>query len=185
MGNGFEISTLSGNGGTSTNLLSRLDEWFVRPKFDFIHVNCGLHDLARDRDAFGPRVPLDRYEANLIQIIRRLQGETRSVLAWASTTPVIDERHAARKGFDRREEDVMAYNDVALRMTEEEGLPVNDLHRVVEQTGLEECIGEDGVHVTDLGNAVLVDAVTEFLTRLCSQGDGQLDSPLRISSPRQ
>ena len=101
MGNNFEISTLSGNGGTSANLLSQLGEWFVRPKFDFIHVNCGLHDLARDRNASGPRVPLDRYEENLIQIIRRLRAETRSVLAWASTTPVIDERHAARKGFDR------------------------------------------------------------------------------------
>ena len=173
MGNGFEISTLSGNGGTSTNLLSRLDEWFVRPKFDFIHLNCGLHDLARDRSASAPRVPLDRYEANLIQIIRRLRGETRSVLAWASTTPVIDQRHAVRKGFDRREEDVKAYNAVALRVAEEQGLPIDDLHRVIEQTGSEDCIGEDGVHMTGLGNDVLINAVSGFLTRLCSQGQRQ------------
>jgi lysophospholipase L1-like esterase len=157
---------LPANGGTSANLLAHLDDWLIRPGFDVIHLNCGLHDLARDRDASGPRVSPEQYEANLREVFRRLKGETRATLAWATTTPVIDERHAARKGFDRREKDVLAYNAVALRVAQEAGLPVDDLHRVVEAAGAEGCVGPDGVHMTDAGNAALADAVAAFITDL-------------------
>jgi lysophospholipase L1-like esterase len=157
---------LPANGGTSANLLAHLDDWLIRPGFDVIHLNCGLHDLARDRDASGPRVSLEQYEANLREVFRWLKGETRSLLAWATTTPVIDERHAARKGFDRHEKDVLAYNAVALRVAQEAGLPVDDLHRVVEAAGPEGCVGPDGVHMTDAGNAALADAVAAFITDL-------------------
>lgn len=160
------VVNLPANGGTSANLLAHLDDWLIRPGFDAIHLNCGLHDLARDRDASGPRVGLEQYEANLREIFRRLKRETRSLLAWATTTPVIDERHAARKGFDRREEDVRAYNAVSLRVAREAGLPVDDLHRIVEGAGSEGCIGPDGVHMTDAGNAALADAVGAFVTEL-------------------
>lgn len=168
-----DVVNLPANGGTSANLLAHLDDWLIRPGFDAIHLNCGLHDLARDRDApacpagrSGPRVGLEQYEANLREIFRRLKRETRSLLAWATTTPVIDERHAARKGFDRRERDVLAYNAVALRTAKEADLPVDDLHRIVEGAGTEGCIGPDGVHMTDAGNAALADAVAAFITDL-------------------
>lgn len=160
------VVNLPANGGTSANLLAHLDDWLIRPGFDAIHLNCGLHDLARDRDASGPRVGLEQYEANLREIFRRLKRETRSLLAWATTTPVIDERHAARKGFDRRERDVLAYNALALRAAKEADLPVDDLHRIVEGAGTEGCIGPDGVHMTDAGNAALADAVGAFVTEL-------------------
>ncbi|OGG51871.1 MAG: hypothetical protein A3F84_15220 [Candidatus Handelsmanbacteria bacterium RIFCSPLOWO2_12_FULL_64_10] len=158
-----EVVNLPANGGTSANLLAHLDDWLIRPGFDIIHLNCGLHDLARDRDASGPRVGLEPYEANLREVFRRLKREGRSLLAWATTTPVIDERHAARKGFDRRESDVLAYNAVALRVAKEAGLPVDDLHRIVEAAGPEGCVGPDGVHMTDAGNTALADAVAAFV----------------------
>lgn len=157
---------LPANGGTSANLLAHLDDWLIRPEFDVIHLNCGLHDLARERDASGPRVSLEQYEVNLREVFRRLKGETRAALAWATTTPVIDERHAARKGFDRHEKDVLAYNAVALRVAQEAGLPVDDLHRVVEEAGSEGCVGPDGVHMTDAGNVALADAVAGFIIDL-------------------
>jgi len=161
-----EATNLPANSGTSANLLAHVDEWLIRPDFGVIHLNCGLHDLGRERDAAGPRVSPEQYEANLREIFRRLKQETRSLLAWATITPVIDERHAARKGFDRFEKDVRAYNAAALRVAQEAGLPVNDLHRVVETAGPEGCIGPDGVHMSDAGNAALTDAVAAFVTGL-------------------
>ena len=161
-----EVTNLPANSGTSANLLAHLDEWLVRPAFDIIHLNCGLHDLARERNAAGPRVGLEQYEANLREIFRRLKRETRSLLAWATITPVIDERHAARKGFDRYEKDVEAYNVAALRAAQAAGLPVDDLHRVVEAGGREGCVGPDGVHMTEAGNTALADAVAAFVTDL-------------------
>ncbi|MSS70475.1 MAG: SGNH/GDSL hydrolase family protein [Candidatus Latescibacteria bacterium] len=161
-----EVTNLPANSGTSANLLAHADEWLIRPEFDVIHLNCGLHDLGRERDAVGPRVSLEQYEANLREIFCRLKEETGSRLAWATITPVVDERHAARKGFDRFEKDVLAYNAVALRAAQAAGLPVDDLHRVVEAGGREGCVGPDGVHMTDAGNAVLADAVAAFVTDL-------------------
>jgi acyl-CoA thioesterase-1 len=166
LGGTCDAVNLPANGGTSANLLAHLDDWLIRPGFDAIHLNCGLHDLARDRDASGPRVSPEQYEANLREIFRLLKGETRARLAWATTTPVIDERHAARKGFDRHEKDVLAYNAVALRVAKEAGLPVDDLHRIVEAAGPEGCVGPDGVHMTDAGNAALTEAVAGFVTDL-------------------
>ncbi len=161
-----DASVLPANGGTSANLLANFEAWFVTPCFDLIHVNCGLHDLARDRDKTGTRVGLEVYEANLRALFRKLREETRSRLAWATTTPVIDERHAARKGFDRHEQDVRAYNAVSLRVAAEFGLPVDDLHAVVTASGPEGCVGPDGVHMTDAGYAILSDAVAGFVTGL-------------------
>ncbi len=157
---------LPANGGTSANLLANFEAWFTTPGFDLIHVNCGLHDLARDRDKTGTRLGLEVYEANLRTLFRRLREETRSRLAWATTTPVIDARHAERKGFDRHERDVQAFNAAGLKAAAEAGLSVDDLHAVVVSAGTEACVGPDGVHMTDGGYAVLADAVAGFVTGL-------------------
>lgn len=163
IGDRYDVSILPANGGTSANLLAHVEDWFAAPNFDLIHVNCGLHDLGRERDKTGPRVDLRTYEANLRELFRRLRAETRSHLAWATTTPVIDERHAARKDFDRYEKDVTAFNRVGVRVASEAGLPVHDLHAVVVGAGAEGCIGEDGVHMTKAGYDTLAKAVAEFV----------------------
>ncbi len=162
----FEVHNLPANGGTSANLLAHLEDWVVKPCFDIIHLNCGLHDLAIEREAGRHRVPLDLYRQNVETIVRRVGKETRSLLAWATTTPVIYRRHRSHKSFDRREGDVVLYNRVACRIMARHGILVDDLHRVVERAGRDACVGEDGVHMTDLGNDLLSKTVAGFLLRL-------------------
>jgi hypothetical protein len=48
----------------------------------------------------------------------------------------------------------------------ERGVPIDDLHAVVERTGRARCVGIDGVHMTDLGNKVLSKAVATFIRSL-------------------
>jgi len=158
----FEVHTLPENGGTSANLLAQLDEWMVARRYDVIHLNCGLHDLALERPSRRHRVPVDSYERNLSRIMRRLKT-TSSLLAWATTTPVIYWRHRRNKGFDRREGDVVLYNRAARKIMDEEGVMVDDLHGVVEKAGRARCIGEDGVHMTEFGNELLASKVAVFL----------------------
>jgi lysophospholipase L1-like esterase len=162
---GFEAENLPGNGSTSANLLSHMEDWILGPGYDIIHFNCGLHDIAVERGKDCTRIPLDSYEANLRKILDRVQGEV-SKLSWASTTPVIYIRHHSEKPFERREKDVLAYNRVAARVMMERGVPIDDLHGVVERAGRERCVGEDGVHMTDLGNDVLSKAVATFIRDL-------------------
>jgi lysophospholipase L1-like esterase len=158
----FDVHNLPGNGGTSANLLSHLDDWLLATRSDVIHLNCGLHDLAVARDTRQHRVPLSAYKENLERLVLRLEDAS-SVLIWASTTPVIYSRHRSNKNFDRRESDVVAYNRAARMIMAEHGVPVDDLHRAIECAGRERCIGEDGVHMTDYGNGVLAKSVAECL----------------------
>ncbi len=162
----FDVQNLPENGGTSANLLAHLDDWMVKPRFDVIHLNCGLHDLALTRETGCHRVPLGRYEEDLQEIIGKLRGKTCSILVWASTTPVIYHRHRSHKVFDRREKDVVSYNRVAARVMASHGVAINGLHGVVEEAGRKRCVGEDGVHMTDYGNGVLAGTVVNLLQGL-------------------
>ena len=159
------------NGGDSGRVLEHLDAWAIADRPAVVHFNCGLHDLKRSRAGDVYQVPLDRYEANLRRIVARLRGETDARLVFASTTPILDERHARRGGstpidFNRFEADVRRYNEVALTVMAEAGVPVNDLHRVVAAAGLEATMREDGTHYTPEGNALLARAVADYLRPL-------------------
>ena len=159
----FHILGISENGGDSSKVLQNLDEWMIKRDADMIHFNCGLHDLKLMPGAPGLQQPLDVYEANLKNIVRRLQNETTMRLAWATTTPVIDERHKAAKGFERHLEDVRAYNRVATAIMTEAGIPIDDLYSVIENDDVEACISADGVHMTERGNKILAAAVSDFI----------------------
>jgi len=162
----FEVQNLPANGGTSANLLAHLEDWMVKPCFDIVHLNCGLHDIAIEREAKRHRVPPTLYRENVERIVLRLRKQTPAVLAWATTTPVIYRRHRSHKDFDRREGDVVRYNRIASRIMARHQVLVDDLHRVVEQFGRGACIREDGVHMTDLGNDLLARSVADFLSHL-------------------
>src|SRR5437764_13752234 len=74
------------NSGDSANVLAHLDEWVLRQKPDVVHLNCGLHDLKRSRKDGRHQVELDRYEANLRQIVARIRERTDAALVFADTT---------------------------------------------------------------------------------------------------
>jgi cephalosporin-C deacetylase-like acetyl esterase len=135
------------NGGDSSNVLKHLDTWAIKEKPAVIHLNCGLHDLKLGRKTKLHQVEPEQYEANLRQIVDRLRKETSATIVFADTTPIHDERHAARKGdFDRTETDVKRYNDRAGAVMRSAGIPVHDLHWVVEQGGVDKMLGPDGTH---------------------------------------
>ena len=154
------------NGGDSANVLAHLDERVLRQKPDVVHLNCGLHDLKRSKTDGHHQVALDRYAENLRRIVARIREETDATLVFADTTPILDERHAKRgAGFDRTEADVRRYNATASRIMGELGVPVHDLHWVVEKEGPESMLGPDGTHNTAAGSDRLAEAVADCVLR--------------------
>ncbi|HEY7157221.1 MAG TPA: GDSL-type esterase/lipase family protein [Gemmataceae bacterium] len=154
------------NGGDSNNVLKHLDEWIIREKPDIVHFNCGLHDLKQAHKDKSYQVDRKDYEANLKQIVARLRKETSATLVFASTTPIVDERHAKRgANFDRRESDVRRYNETALAVMRQAGVAVDDLHAIVERAGTEKMLGKDGTHYTAAGYERLADAVADCVHR--------------------
>ena len=154
------------NGGDSANVLAHLDEWVLRQKPDVVHLNCGLHDLKRSRKDGHHQVELDRYAENLRRIVARIREGTDAALVFADTTPILDDRHARRGAdFDRTEADVRRYNAAAVAVMSELGVPVHDLHWVVEQGGPETMLGPDGTHYTAAGSDRLAEAVADCVLR--------------------
>lgn len=154
------------NGGDSANVLKNLDTWVIGEKPDLVHLNCGLHDLKLGKAAGQYQVPLAQYEENLKQIVSRIRRESNARMVFAATTPIHDERHAARGAdFNRSEADVERYNEVAIAVMRSAGVPVHDLHWVVTQNGPEGMMTRDGTHYTPEAYERLADAVADCIRR--------------------
>ena len=154
------------NGGDSARVLANLDAWVIQEQPAVVHFNCGLHDLKFTRKTNMPQVPLDQYEANLKAIVERLQKETKAKLIFATTTPIVDERHAKRKGaFDRQEADVLRYNEVAQKVMKNAGIEINDLHTFVVEQGTEKMLRPDGTHYSEANSRKLAKLVTDAVSK--------------------
>ena len=87
--------------------------------------------------------------------------------------PDLDNLHAQRKaGFDRFEADVQKYNIAAVSVMKQAGMPINDLHKLVERGGKEKLMGGDGTHYTQEGYEMLAAAVTDSILRSLAQLNG-------------
>ena len=158
--------------------LKGLDRWLADTKPAVVHFNCGLHDLKFDKKTKAYQVPPDRYEAHLRAIVERLRRATPNVV-FATTTPILDDRHAARKAaFDRFDKDVTAFNERAVGVMRDLGVPVNDLNRIVADGGADKLLGKDGTHYTPAGYERLADAVADSVRRqLYALNPPRLKSP--------
>jgi dienelactone hydrolase/lysophospholipase L1-like esterase len=154
------------NGGDSANVVKHLDEWIIKEQPALVHFNCGLHDLKFAKSDKKFQIDLEQYQKNLKEIVTRLRKETKAVLIFANTTPIVDERHAKRGGtFDRFETDVVRYNQSAVALMQELHVPVNDLHAMVVKGDPASLLSSDGTHYTGPGNELLADAVTDCVVR--------------------
>jgi lysophospholipase L1-like esterase len=150
------------NGEDSRNLLRRAPAWLAGERFDVIHFNCGLHDIKRAHATCDLQVPIEEYERNLHQIVELLRPYAQTLI-WARTTPVMDGQPVPWKGFDRFNRDVDAYNQVADAVMTGSGIALNDLHGAVVGAGLDMCLSEDGVHMTETGDRVLGEQVARVV----------------------
>ena len=151
------------NGGTSSNVLAHLDEWVISQNPDIVHLNCGLHDIKREFGVKDNNVPLKEYQENVEQILQTILEKTKAKVIWVMTTPVNERWHHERKGFDRFEADVEAYNQEATQIAQKPGVRINNLHAVVMEAGRDRLLQQDGVHFTEEGSALLGSAVAEAI----------------------
>jgi hypothetical protein len=129
-------------------------------QWDIIHFNAGLHDVKANRI-----VPIDEYEKNLRDIIRRLKA-TNVRIVWASTTPLANEQ---------LDKDVIEYNAVAKKVMEENGIPIDDLYTLAKPQ-LAELQAKDGMHFQDSGYKVLAKSVTDSIRTIGRQPAGSATS---------
>lgn len=160
------------NGGDSGNVLKNLQRWVIQEQPDVVHFNCGIHDTKKFRSTGKFQVSPERYEANLRAIVKRIRTETKATVLFATTTPILDDRAAAKRQgreYELTGAAVEQYNKIALRVMRELKVPVNDLHATMinskspHETGT--LIGADGVHLTAAAKELLGRQVAEFVGR--------------------
>lgn len=116
------------NCGPTERGIAMLDKWLAGETWDVIHFNFGLHDM-KYLDEKGNYVdpskgkqvaPPETYAAQLGKLASRLKATGAKVI-FATTTPV----PPGAKGRVAGDETI--YNKAALRVMEEQGIPVDDL----------------------------------------------------------
>ncbi len=155
------------NGSHTVNVLAHLHDWIVRRRPDVLHLNAGLHDLKTATTALREQiVPPDHYRRN-VELLLRIARTRCGRVIWATTTPVREDLHNARRladgSFLRYQQDVEVYNEIAVRAASAAGAEVNDLHAVALAAGLEDIQKDDGVHFTEDGSRLLAKAVCDAI----------------------
>ena len=131
-----------------------------------VHLNAGLHDLRRLEGAgTDPQVAIDAYEESLQRIVDAVATHSACErLILATTTPVDDERHAAGGCSNRHDADVQRYNERLRRVAAQAAVDVHDLGEVI-RSDPARYLSDDGVHLTDSGNAAAARSVAAAVTR--------------------
>jgi hypothetical protein len=144
------------NCGPTIRGLESLDQWLGDGRWDVIHFNWGLHDLKRIDGKH--QVPIDEYEKNLRELVGRLK-KTGATLVWASTTPVPEGSSPPRAN-----DDTIAYNAVAKKIMDENGIAIDDLYAFV-LPRLKEIQLPANVHFTPEGYAALAGQVSASILK--------------------
>lgn len=175
---GRTLELIDAGVSSNTTDLARDRLWWdvVRHRPDVTIVQFGINDaligVRADPPARTPRVPLERYEANLRHFVETLNGWgsrvvllTPNPLAWHEYTrsnygaPPYDVDHV--RGMNVVQD---AYADAVRRLATETGTPLVDVQRLferIEASGgprIEELL-MDGVHPNDRAHRLIADAL--------------------------
>lgn len=124
------------NGGDSRMVLNFLRLKIKEPDFqpDVLLLNCGLHDIKRERNSQKIAVEETEYRKNLEEIYK-LVSARKIPMIWIRTTGIIDSLHRKGSGFDRYEKDVQRYNAIADEVFASHDVPEIDLFTFTEALG--------------------------------------------------
>jgi lysophospholipase L1-like esterase len=153
------VHRIPDNGQTTSYGLANLKKWLGQGKWDVIHFNWGLHDIKIGADG-KHQVPIDQYEKNLVDLVKELKT-TGARLVWASTTPVPD---GALKPSRKRGDEV-AYNEVARKIMDQNGVAIDDLYTFA-LPRLAEIQQPVNVHFTPKGYEALAERVVASIQPL-------------------
>ena len=153
------------NGGDSSLVLRYLNACAERQAhWDYLLLNCGLHDLKTDPVTQAKQVPPDVYRANLERIIPLAQSLAAHIV-WVRTVPVIDAVHNERSStFHRFGADVERYNGIADEVMRRHGIPKIDLFAFTRNLGDAE-VYIDHVHFRDDVRRLQAAYIAGYLTK--------------------
>jgi len=178
LGGSFDVVSPKANGGDSKRVLGNLEAWVLREQPDLVHFNCGIHDTKHFRKTGTFQVSPEQYEANLREIVKRIRARTEACIVFATSTPILDDRAAAkRKGreYELTNAAIEQYNTIARRVMTELEVPVNDLNAAIANPArphtIQSLIADDGVHLNPTARELLGGRVAEIVREQLRSGN--------------
>lgn len=164
-----EVTHNPGNAQHTGTGLKKLEAWLGNTKWDVIHFNWGLWDLAyRDaasknpgkRDKINGKVTytVEQYRENLDTLVKTLKA-TGAKLIFATTTAV------PANELGRYEGDEKKYNEAAMSVMKKYDVEVNDLCRASYDIHKKHAAGEGDVHYTKEGYRQLAQPVIAVIRK--------------------
>lgn len=135
---------------------------------DLVHFNNGYWDMTTMPILNEPMFTVDEYLNGLKKIIK-LSRAAGAKLIFATTTPLPAKTEAkdnlgTGSSFVLENEKVKIYNDAAVKLMQEENIPINDLYAVCKQDArYYKC--EDNLHHTPEGNQILARHVADAILK--------------------
>jgi len=125
------------NGGDSSMVLS-----FLKSKLesgdldaDYILINCGLHDLRKNKITGSFQVPIEKYKKNICEIVEIVK-QIKPEMIWIRTSPCDENVHNNKgKDFQRFAGDCIEYNLAADKVMKQTGTAVIDLYTFTNNLG--------------------------------------------------
>lgn len=159
------------NGRFTLNTLCFLPAWAqamcgAAPEdIDLVHWNCGLWDVCHFEGDPLPLVPPDVYENALRRIIARIGTVFPNAgIVFALTTGVDEKRTKYQRGVPMRTQaEIDAYNRIAARVMEGEGIPLDPLDEISGR--IPDEYRADWVHFTPAGYEILARRVALSVRR--------------------
>ncbi len=127
-----EVFYIKENCRSSQHIITSLEKWknkFSDPSLiDVVHFNCGHWDVARWSGYPLPLTTESEYAKNIQMIIELLKMKfPNAKIIFATTTTVNPQEMPALNPRDN--EIISRYNEIAVKIAEENGLCVNDLNK--------------------------------------------------------
>jgi lysophospholipase L1-like esterase len=143
-------------GHTTDDMIPRLPDIPIQSESDIVIVTLGINDVPRTPDGKPEnRVPLDRHEANIHQILNNLKDRSR--VLYVTQYPVDYVGRGLEKDL------VESYVNTGKRVAHEIGVEILDIHREIDGAKYDAFIADDGMHFNSAGHAYIADQISDVL----------------------
>jgi lysophospholipase L1-like esterase len=155
--------------GNTYNILENAFRWLDVQEIDIYHINAGHHDLmCVPYNSRRNLVDIDDYVSNVQRIIKYIHtSNSKALIIWATSTPVntdkVNEFIEYNDGNGIYNEDIIRYNEAALKEVNRLGVPVNDLYSFVMDGDPDRIMLEDGIHFNETGSQFLGEQVANAI----------------------
>ena len=158
------------NGRFSAFTLWQMNQMFRHyGPFDVVHWNNGYWDMNVEAPMQTALYPIEEYSYLLRRIVREIRANGAKVI-FALTTPIAETGTAADNtgtgalSLSYNDAWVKAYNEAAMKVMQEENVPVNDLYTLMKQdANCYKC--EDKLHLTEEGYRLCAKQAAEMILK--------------------